>query len=85
MANRDDMIKQFLVSDRTGFDFSVIEPGDVGTGSNLEILEWDPKSVAVRDILRVYVSQARDQELLQRATKVSSLPENRRTELLLRT
>ena len=85
IANRDDMIKRFLVSDHSGFDFSVIETGDIGTGSNIEILEWDPKSVAVGDILRLYLGQACDQGLLQRATKVSSLPKNQRTELLLRT
>ena len=83
--NRDDMIKLFLVSGRSGFYFSVIEPGDVGTGSNIEILERDPNSVAVSDILRLSLGQARDPELLQRATKVRSLPENWRTQLLLRT
>ena len=83
--NRDDMIKRFLVSGRSGFYFSVIEPGDVGAGSKIEILDRDPEAVTVRDIVRLYLGQARDPELLQRATKVSSLPENWRTQLLLRT
>src|SRR5215469_7670886 len=34
--NRDDIIKRFLVSGRSEFYFSVIEPGDVGTGSKVE-------------------------------------------------
>ena len=39
IANRDDMIKRFLVSDHGRLDYSVIEPGDAGTGSNIEISE----------------------------------------------
>src|SRR6516225_7231283 len=45
--NRDDMIKRFLVSGRTGFYFSVIDPGEVGTGSKLEIMDRDPNRVTI--------------------------------------
>src|SRR5215470_17924211 len=40
--NRDDMIKRFLVSGRSGCYFSVIEPGNVRAGSKIEILNRDP-------------------------------------------
>ncbi|HEY6249212.1 MAG TPA: MOSC domain-containing protein [Candidatus Angelobacter sp.] len=40
--NRDEMVKRFLVSGRSGFYLSVIEPGDVGAGSSFEILDRDP-------------------------------------------
>jgi MOSC domain-containing protein YiiM len=82
--NRDDMIKRFLVSGRSGFYLSVIEPGDVGPGSGVEILDRDPDSVTISDIVRLYLGQARDPELLQRATNVTSLPENWKTQLRLR-
>ena len=82
--NRNDMIKRFLVSGRSGFYLSVIEPGDVGAESRVEILDRDPDYVTVSDIVRLYLGQTRDPELLQRATNVSSLPENWRTQLLLR-
>ena len=82
--NRNDMIKRFLVSGRSGFYFSVIEQGDVAAGSKVEILDRDPDGVTVSDIVRLYLGQTRDPELLQRATNVSSLPENWRTQLLLR-
>ena len=78
------MIKIFLVSGRSGFYFSVIEPGDVGAGSKIEILNRDPDGVTVSDIVRLYLGQSHDLELLLRATNVSSLPENWRTQLLLR-
>jgi MOSC domain-containing protein YiiM len=82
--NRDDMIKRFLVSGRSGFYLSVIDPGNVGAGSRVEILDRDPDSVTITDIVRLYFGQARDPELLQRAMNVTSLPENWKTQLLLR-
>jgi MOSC domain-containing protein YiiM len=82
--NRDDMIKHFLVSNRSGFYFSVIERGEVAAGSRVEILKRDPDRVTVNDIVRLYLGQTRDPELLQRATNVGALPQNWRTQLLLR-
>ena len=82
--NRDDMIKRFLASGRSGFYFSLIEPGHVSAGSSIQILDRDPNRVTVRDLLRLYLGQARVPELLQRATNIRSLPENWRKQLLLR-
>ena len=82
--NRDDMIKRFLLSGRSGFYFSVIERGDVAAESNVEILDRDPYGVTVSDIVRLYLGQTRDPELLQRARSVGSLPQNWKTQLLLR-
>jgi MOSC domain-containing protein YiiM len=82
--DRDDMIKRFLVSGRSGFYLSVIEPGDVGPGSRVEILDRDRNSVTISDIVRLYLGRASDPELLQRATNVTSLPENWKTQLRLR-
>jgi MOSC domain-containing protein YiiM len=82
--NRDDIIKRFLVSGRSGFYFSVIDPGDVGAGSKVEVLDRDPHSVTVADIVSLYLGQRRDPELLQRAINVTSLAENWKTQLLLR-
>ena len=52
--DRDDMIKRFLVSGRSGFYFSVVDPGDIGAGSNVEVLDRDPLSVTVADIVSLY-------------------------------
>jgi MOSC domain-containing protein YiiM len=82
--NRGDMIKRFLVSGRSGFYFSVVNPGDVGAGSKAEILHRDPHSVTVADIVSLYLDQRRDPQLLQRALNVTSLPENWKIQLVLR-
>ena len=82
--DRDDMIKRFLTSQRSGFYFSVIEEGEVHTGSKVEILSRDPHRVAVVDIVRLYLGQAHDPELLHRAMNVSALPQNWKAELAVR-
>jgi len=82
--DRDDMIKRFLTSQRSGFYFSVIEEGQVQAGSKVEILSRDPHRVAVGDIVRLYLGQARDPELLQRAMNVSALPQDWKSDLPLR-
>src|SRR5712692_7973911 len=82
--DRDDMIKRFLTSRRSGFYFSVIEEGEVRAGSEVEILSRDPHRVTVVDVVRLYLGQTRDPELLQRAMNVSALPRNWKAELMLR-
>ena len=81
---RDDMIKRFLTSGRSGFYFSVVEPGEVETGSEVEILSRDPNRVTVTDIGQLHLGKNRDPKLLHRATNASALPENWKAELLLR-
>jgi len=81
---RDDMIKRFLTSQRSGFYFSVIEEGEVQAGSKVEIMIRDPHRVAVVDIVRLYLGQERDPELLHRAMDVGALPQNWKAELAVR-
>jgi MOSC domain-containing protein YiiM len=81
---REDMIKRFLASGRSGFYFSVIEPGEVGAGSKIEILSQDPNRVSVTDIVQLYLGKSRDPELLHRATTLPALPPGWRSHLLLR-
>lgn len=80
----DDLIKRFLTSRRSGFYFSVVEEGEVRLGSDVEVLSRDPHRVTVADIGRLYLGQARDPDLLQRAMNVRALPVNWKTELELR-
>ena len=82
--DRDDMIKRFLTSRRSGFYFSVVEEGVVQAGSKVEILSRDPHRVAVVDIVRLYLGQARDPELLRRAMNVGALPQGWKADLPLR-
>jgi len=48
------------------------------------MISQDPHRVAVVDILRLYLGQAHDLELLHRAMNVSALPQNWKAELAVR-
>ena len=81
---RDDMIKRFLASGRTGFYFSVEEEGEVRAGSEVEILSRDPNQVAVADITRLYVDHTPNPELLRRAVNTIALPQRWKSYLVER-
>jgi MOSC domain-containing protein YiiM len=81
---RDDMIQRFLRSGRTGFYFLVLEPGEVRAGSRVEVLSRDHNRVTVADITRLYLGQSKDPNLLERAVRVSALPQSWKTALPLR-
>ena len=82
---RDDMVKRFLASGRTGFYFSVAREGEVEAGDALALIDRDPNHVAVPDITRLYVSKRYSPaavEAVHRATRVEALPESWRTYFL---
>ncbi len=71
---RDDIIKRFLQSGRTGWYGSVMKEGDVGDGDTMEFLSRDPHHVTVADITRLYVQDRSNVDLLWRALQVEALP-----------
>ena len=73
---RNDIIKRFLVSERTGFYLSVLKEGEVGVGDEFELLERNISDVRVVDVVRLYSSDKRDLDLLRRAIASESLPNN---------
>jgi MOSC domain-containing protein YiiM len=81
---RDDMIKRFLASGRSGFYFSVEEEGEVSADAKIEVLSRDPNKVRVADIQRLYLHQNKDATLLDRAVQVRALPESWRKWLVER-
>ncbi len=82
---REDIIKRFLQSGRTGFYFAVSREGDVGAGDRIELMSRDPNKVSVPDITRLYLNKsfgAADIETLYRAVQIEALPESWRTYFL---
>jgi MOSC domain-containing protein YiiM len=71
---RDDMIKRFLRSKRTGFYFSVIEEGEVGAGDAIELVSRDGNNITVTNITELYAGKGKDQALLRRAAALEPLP-----------
>src|SRR5690349_938598 len=73
---RTDIIKRFLVSERTGFYFSVVKVGEVGVGDEFESIERNVSAVRVVDITRLYSSDKENIDLMKRAIATEALPDN---------
>ncbi|MBD2157282.1 MOSC domain-containing protein [Leptolyngbya sp. FACHB-16] len=71
---RPDMVKRFLASRRTGFYFSVLREGEVGTGDTLELVSRDDHNITVADITQLYVREQDNPDLLRRAAQLEALP-----------
>jgi MOSC domain-containing protein YiiM len=72
---RDDIIKRFLQSRRTGFYFAVVQEGEVGAGDSIELTHRDENGLTVAELTSVYVEGRNDVEALKRAISVESLPD----------
>ncbi|MFZ3212578.1 MAG: MOSC domain-containing protein [Terriglobales bacterium] len=81
---RNDIVKRFLASQRTGFYFSVVEEGELRAGDTVELLAREEKRVSVADITRLYVADKPDPHLLRHASGLAALPANWRDYFLQR-
>ena len=81
---RDDIVKRFLQSGRSGFYFAVLREGEVGAGDSIEPLSRDQANVAVTDIWRLYAKERDNLELMRRAVQVGALPDGWREYILHR-
>jgi MOSC domain-containing protein YiiM len=77
--SRDDMVKRFLQSGRSGLYLAVLREGEVGAGDPIEVTQRDEHGVAVADIVALYSTDTNNQPLLRRAMDVPALPEAWRT------
>jgi len=72
---RDDMLKRFLVSGRTGFYLAVLEEGDVAAGDPIILVRLDENAISVAEITRLSLSDRRNVEALRRVVALETLPE----------
>ncbi len=72
---RDDIIKRFLMSGRTGFYFAVLEEGEVAAGDPISLLHSDEHEVTIADIVRLYREDKYNVELMRCVMAVDALPE----------
>jgi MOSC domain-containing protein YiiM len=71
---RDDVLKRFLASGRSGFYFAVLKEGHIGAGDAIELLSPHPHGVTVADVIRLYTAKRSDPALLERVLRVDALP-----------
>lgn len=72
---REDIVKRFLQSQRSGLYFGVMQEGTVQAGDRFELLSTDPQRLKVADVTRLYTTDKGDAELLKKAVATSALPE----------
>jgi MOSC domain-containing protein YiiM len=73
---RDDMVKRFLRSERTGFYLAVLREGEIGAGEAIEFIERDGRGLSVSDVASLYARDSDNQALLRRAVDSPALPES---------
>ena len=71
---RTDILKRFLVSERTGFYLSVLKEGEVEANCEVELIEMNQSGVRVVDVTRLYSSDKQNVDLLRLAVDTESLP-----------
>jgi MOSC domain-containing protein YiiM len=71
---RAEIIKRFLISERSGFYLSVLKEGEVGAGDEFELLEKNTSAVRVIDVTRLYSSDKHNLDLLREAIRTEELP-----------
>jgi MOSC domain-containing protein YiiM len=73
---RQDIVKRFLASGRSGFYLKVMQEGEVEAGESIELINGDIHGVTVADVSRLYRDESDDLSLLQRAVRVEALSES---------
>ena len=71
---RDDVLKRFLESGRSGFYLSVVKEGALAAG---DAIQFDPRAghdVTIADIAAAYATGGEDSNLLRRILEVPTLP-----------
>jgi MOSC domain-containing protein YiiM len=77
---RDDMVKRFLASRRTGFYLRVLREGEVGAGDEIIPVHQDEHRVSVLDALCLHLRESDSSELRNRALQVEYLSPSWRKE-----
>ncbi|MEP6915914.1 MAG: MOSC domain-containing protein [Acidobacteriota bacterium] len=73
---RDDMVKRFLRSGRSGYYVAVVREGVVGRGDAIERLSRDRRGVSIADVFALYGRDAGNRALLERVVDHPGLPES---------
>jgi MOSC domain-containing protein YiiM len=71
---REDMLRRFVASGRSGFYVSIVAEGDVGRGDTIRITQRAAGSISVADIFSMRMGHEASPELLRRAASLAALP-----------
>jgi len=77
--NRDDMVRRFLKSRRTGFYCAVLREGELEANDGVHHLGRGDGGVTVADITRLYAFDKQDLNGMRRAAGLEALPQSWRS------
>ena len=77
--DRADMVRRFLRSGRTGFYLAVDREGTIVSGDAIAPLAAPRPSLTIAEVVALYANDLENQELLERAATLPSLPESWRS------
>lgn len=72
---REDMIKKFLRSGRTGFYLAVLQEGEVGAEDPIEFVGRDEGSLKIPELVEIYLHRKKDVTAMTQALATKALPE----------
>jgi MOSC domain-containing protein YiiM len=81
---REDILKRFVASGRSGFYVSIVTAGDVGRGDSIQIAQRAADSVSVADIFAMKMGGDGTRDALIRAASLSGLTPSWREHFLAR-
>lgn len=73
---RQDMVKRFQESGRTGFYLAVTQEGEMAAGDAIDWLPEKEPTISVLDIARLYTEESPDPKRLRRVVEVAALSES---------
>lgn len=76
--DRDDMVRRFLESGRSGFYLAVIREGVLTAGDRITLVSPAEHDVTIADVADAYATAGDDRNLLRRIVVVPTLPEGLR-------
>ena len=71
---RDDIVKRFFASRRSGIYFSVVTEGLVEAGNSIRFLKRAPEGITVADINLAFANSRENLDLLRRVVQAQVLP-----------
>ncbi len=77
---RPQIVKEFLRSERSGFYFAIVRPGDIGAGDPITLVHEEPSSMTVTELVRLGIDGDADPAVLRRAIELPGLAEVWRAE-----
>lgn len=79
--DREDMVKRFMQSGRSGIYFSVVREGELRAGDRLERIRRAEHDVTIADLASLFTTNRGNVGLLRRASEVPSLTDFWRGEI----